>query len=114
MKRFMLPALFITLTLTLWCGSVHAQQRDFTLTNSTSGRIYGKCGPLAHAVEAGGSKDRQCYGQFHVAVWNDADSVLDTLESYWFGCASGQIRQITVSAVDPYSATDSCEDPQGD
>ncbi len=110
MKKWYHYLIFATLTLGLWLVSSQAFAHEFRLTNSTSGMIYGRCGTdTAHGITSGHSRAFSCPGQLIVLVWNDHGTDIDPVGSHTFGCTSGQVEQLTVSSVSPYSVQNGCQ-----
>ena len=110
MKKWYHYLIFATLILGLWPVSSQAFTSNFKLTNGTSGMIYGRCGTdTAHGIPRGQSRSFSCPGQLIVLVWNNDGTDLDSVGSHTFGCTNGQVEQLTVSAVSPYSVQNECQ-----
>ena len=97
--------------LLLFAAGSGAANNAFKLENDGTTPIYGACEGIGggHQVTRYGRRDFECQGRFHVRTWNDDETALETLASYPFDCAGGQTKVVTVTDVDPYSASTRCE-----
>lgn len=89
-----------------------AATNAFKLENNSSANVvYGACQGMGGGLGVGryGGKEFECQSQFQVRYWNDDQTALETLESYPFDCADGQTKVVTVTDLDPYSASTRCE-----